>query len=77
MLRLKNVKIENKMGEADFYPEQEENCGHILVDIESGEILHLDNVPGYEVMYPRHAAQALCTMARQNDTRKERYVLWY
>ncbi|MCD8382366.1 MAG: hypothetical protein LUC30_05540 [Clostridiales bacterium] len=77
MLRLKNVIIKNKTGEADFYPEQEECHGHILVDIESGNILRLDNAPGYEMIYPSHAAQALCTMARQNDARKERYVMWY
>lgn len=77
MLHLKNVKIEGNLAQADFIPEQEQVYGHIVVEVASGAIQQLTNVPGFETMYPRHAAQALCRMAKQNDSRTERVVMWY
>ena len=31
MLRLKNIRVMNNVAEADFYPEDCPNCGHIVV----------------------------------------------
>lgn len=77
MLRLKNIKINNRFAEADFYPEDIENPGHIVVDLESEEILSIRNVPGYEYMYPGHARKKLVQMANEGNASAECIVVWY
>ena len=54
MLRLKNVKIGNKYAEADFYPENSLQVGHIVVDLSTREIVSCVSVPGYGPMYEGH-----------------------
>lgn len=63
--------------EADFYPEAEAICGHIVVDLQSEEIIALKNVPGYSCMYPGHAGTKLIELAKEHSTEKERMVMWY
>lgn len=77
MLRLKNVKIGNKYAEADFYPENSLQVGHIVVDLSTREIVSCISVPGYGPMYEGHARQGLTRMADEGDTTSERLVMWY
>ncbi len=77
MLRLKNVKIGNEYAEADFFPEDGEKAGHVIVDLSNGEISACDNVPGFGESYAGHARQRLVRMAKEKDYRNECIVMWY
>ncbi len=77
MLRLVNIKNENGVIRADFFPEQENKSRHIVVNADNGEILEVENGEGYNYMYPAHAAQTLYEMAQNNDNRTERIVMWF
>lgn len=77
MLRLRNIKIKNNRAEADFYPEDSKTCGHVVVDLSSGEIISAVEVPDYGASYSGHARQRLVRMAKENDARPECLVMWY
>lgn len=77
MLRLKNIKIGSEYAEADFYPENIQQYGHIVVDLSDEEIVSCVDVPGYGASYRGQAAQRLVKMARENDQRTECTVMWY
>lgn len=77
MLRLKNIIIRSGYAEADFYPEDSKTCGHVVVDLASGELSTVVDVPGYGASYSGHARQRLVKMAEGNDTRAECLVMWY
>ncbi len=77
MLHLKNIKIDGDRAEADFIPETETKTGHIVVDLPSEEIIQIQQVPGYEYMHPHHARITLVEMAKAQDNRTERTVIWY
>lgn len=77
MLRLKNITTGSEYAEADFYPEDSKTCGHVVVDLSSGELSSVAEVPGYGASYSGHARQRLVKMAKENDTRTECLVMWY
>lgn len=77
MLRLKNVKIGNEIAEADFYPEDGQKAGHIVVNLSDEEISSCVDVPGYGASYSGHARQRLVKMAKEKDIRSECLVMWY
>lgn len=77
MLRLKNVRIVEKIAEADFYPEDRDKFGHIKVDLSTNEIISCDDVPGFGASYNGHARQRLARMAKEKDHREECLVMWY
>lgn len=77
MVRLVNVKMDGKVAEADFIPEDSKEAGHIRVDLETGEIIDCVNVPGYGASYRAHARQGLVRMAKERDTRSECLIMWY
>lgn len=77
MLRLKNIKINSEVAEADFYPEDSETKGHIVVNLHTREIQSIQHVPGYEFMYPGHARHRLVEMAKEHDESSESLVMWY
>lgn len=77
MLRLKNIKIEAETAEADFYPEDRNEAGHIVVNLSDGEIVSCVDVSGYGDSYSGHARQRLVRMAKEKDTRSECIVMWY
>ena len=77
MLRLKNVKIGSKYAEADFYPEDGQESGHVVVDLSNEEIVSCVDVPKYGASYRGHALHRLVKMAEENDTRSECLVMWY
>lgn len=39
MLTLKNITINSKTAEADYFPEAEVEASHIVVDLENAEIM--------------------------------------
>lgn len=77
MLRLKNIRIEGKIAEADFYPEDRDKFGHIKVDLSTNEIISCDEVPGFGDSYSGHARQRLARMAKENEQREECLMMWY
>lgn len=77
MLRLKNIKIESKRAEADFYPEDSNEAGHVVVDLLRGEFISHTDVIGYGESYRGHALQRLMQMAKEKDSRTECLVMWY
>ena len=76
MLRLKNIKVRNDYAEADFYPEDGNEAGHVVVDLTSGEITSCVDVPGYGASYSGHARQRLVSIAKQNTDCSECLVMW-
>lgn len=77
MLRLKKIKIGSEYAEADFYPEDSQVAGHIVVNLSNEEVLTCTDVSGYGASYRGHAAQRLVKMAREKDARTECLVMWY
>lgn len=76
MLRLKNIKIEKETAEADFFPEDSLESGHLIVDLSTEEIISCNDVPGFGVSYRGHARQRLVEMAKQGEIRTECVVMW-
>ena len=77
MVRLKNIKIGSEFAEADFYPEDSVTCGHIIINLNDGEVCSCTNVTGYGEAYPAFTRRRLKEMAKENDTRTECLVMWY
>ena len=77
MVRLVNIKIDEKVAEADFIPEDSPEAGHIWVNLVTGDILDCINVPGYGASYRTHARQRLIKMAKEGNTRPECLIMWY
>lgn len=77
MLLLKNIRIGKGKAEADFYPEDSKKAGHIVVSLESKEIISCEDVHGYGESYRGHAKQHLIKMAKENNNATERKVMWY
>lgn len=77
MLRLKNIRIGSEYAEADFYPEDSQVAGHVVIDLSSEEVATCADVSGYGASYRGHATQQLVKMAQEKDTRTECLVMWY
>lgn len=77
MLRLINIKTTDKTAQVGFIPEAETIHGHIVVGLETQEIIQLDHVLRYEIMHPANAARMLIRMAEENAAQTERRVMWY
>ena len=77
MLRLKNIRINNAIAEADYYPETSDVSGHSVVNLSTGEVASLEPVEGYSDMHPAHAMKELLRMAKNKDTETEKTVRWY
>ena len=77
MVRLKNIVINDGIASADFFPEDSDVGGHLVVDLGSRDIVALDNASGFGLTYSNHAALQLIRMARTNDHRTECVSIWY
>lgn len=80
MLTLKNIKIEDGIAEADFYPEDSQECGHIVVDTKAGQwgkIISCVHMEEYGEMYSAHAWMHLVELAKSGDNRTFSRVMWY
>ena len=76
MLRLKNVKIGSEFAEADFYPEDGMECGHVVVNLLDGDIVSCVEVAGFGPSYSAHARQRLIKMSKEQDDSGECLVMW-
>lgn len=77
MVRLRNIRIENGIAEADYYPEDSEKGGHIVVDLVTQEYIHREEVDDFGGSYPAHAKYCLIKMAETGDKAERRTVMWY
>ena len=48
MVKLKNLKKNERIGECDIFPEDSSNAGHIVVDLESEELKDFSLPDGYD-----------------------------
>lgn len=77
MLRLENVKIQDNIAEADYYPEAKTEKDFIRINLDTREILELVITSGCEAMHPAHAMRTLIRMAEEGDTSTTRMTMWY
>lgn len=76
MICLKNIRIENNIASAEFFPEKSETGGEIVVDLLTEEVIKLQTIQGYGDSYHGHAKWKLIDMARDGDNRRECVVMW-
>ena len=78
MLTLRNIKRTNNIIEADFYPENENVYGHVVVDLDTEDIISYTQAKGYEhSTCPTHALYELLRMKDLKEFPEKRVVLWY
>lgn len=79
MLRLKNIKKNDKIIQADYYPEDTMECGFVKINSYSHEILEskLTSYDGVTKTYMSHAATALARLIDSKSLPEERVVMWY
>ncbi len=79
MLRLKNIKLIDKILYAEYYPEDGEEFGEICINIETGEVVDY-SLTSFDKVVRRHfshAKQALQNMLKNNEELpKEKLVMW-
>ena len=78
MVILREIRKNKNLIEADYYPEDDSNKGHISIDISTGEIVENKGVMGYEnstVSY--HVKKALVRLASLDKIPKQKTVMWY
>ena len=83
MVRLKNIKLDNNLIEADYFPECEKiKFGHVSLDLNTKERKYT-LVGDYGEGYPHFAFRGLEKIIDKlnnheiNELPKERTVMWY
>lgn len=78
MVKLKNLKKNERIGECDIFPEDSSNAGHIVVDLESGELKDFSLPDGYEwcVKHAQHAGSKLVELLSEDNIPKEYLMMW-
>lgn len=79
MVTLKNLKKTTNTIEADFFPEDSKENGHLVVEVESGKVLSRIDPRGYEgrFSYAIHTKQALLELAQEEALPETYTVMWY
>lgn len=79
MVKLKNIKKSDLIIECDIIPEDSTDSGHIIVDLNSGDIKGFSLPDGYEWCrnHVNHARNNLITLANEDHMPKEYLVMWY
>lgn len=79
MVKLKNIRRNERTIEADFYPEDSKEAGHILIDVQSKEVLERTYPKEYEgrFSYATHAKRALLELAEKEELPETYTVMWY
>lgn len=79
MVRLKNIKNSKGIAKCDFYPEDSKTPGHLVIDANTAETLHVDMPEGYEWRgtYVIHTKNALLEVIKEDSIPDERLVMWY
>ena len=78
MVRLKNLKKNNNLAECDFLPEDSQIPGHMIVDLESGDIIEYTLPEKYEwcTKHVYHAARNLKKLIKNNEFPNNYLVMW-
>ncbi|MEG1336558.1 MAG: hypothetical protein RSC99_09110 [Clostridiales bacterium] len=79
MIKLINIKRNDKFIEAEYLPENSKEKGYIKIELESGEVIESKRSP-YEDEYYEHFSQAkreLKRLAKEKELPKESLVMWY
>ena len=80
MLRLKNIRINGKVIEADYFPESGDRSAHVSLDPYTGEEIK-EIIEEYGDTYARMAINGLCRILEERkqgkDIPSERVVMWY
>ena len=76
MVRLKNIQFRSRIAETDYYPEEELVKGHVVVDLESEEILSFERAGDFGDSYLGHARARLVEMYKEGSAQKECLIMW-
>ena len=78
MIKLKNLKRNDAVGECDVYPEDSQQAGHIVVDLNSGSVNEYSLPSGYEwcLNHVNHAAENLVRLLKRDKVPNEYLVMW-
>ena len=77
MVRLKNIQFLDGTAEADYYPEDGLEKGHIVVSIKTEEILRFERAGNMGDSYLGHVRARLVQMYKEGNTQKECLLMWY
>ncbi|WP_334160370.1 hypothetical protein [Muricomes intestini] len=79
MVRLKNLEKSNITVECDIIPEDSKQLGHIVVNLDSGELENYSLPEGYEWCrnHVHHAQMALYELAKEKNMPDEKLLMWY
>lgn len=79
MLKLRNIKRNETVIECDIIPEDSNHAGHMIVDMDSGNIQEYSLPDGYEWCrnHVNHAQTELLKLSREKDIPGEKLVMWY
>lgn len=79
MVRLRNLKKSDEIGECDIIPEDSKQAGHITVNLNSEKLEEFSLPEGYEWCenHVYHAARNLVTLLKGDDIPEEYLVMWY
>ncbi len=80
MVKLRNISKNGKLMEADFYPENKELFGHIVMDIETESVISVER-PSNDYGHFSHARtglrEAIRIFKNSGEIPKERTIMWY
>lgn len=81
MVRLRNIKRDEKIIEADYFPEGKEDFGHVAVDIKTKEIISVtmakEDLECYYDTYFGFAARRLRELIDAEELPETCLVMWY
>jgi len=79
MIKLKNIKIEGKVLECFFIPEDSREKGKLIVSIPDGKILKCEYPKGYEYCknHIEHAIDVILEMEKKGEFPEEKLIMWY
>lgn len=79
MVILKNIKRNETTMECDFYPEGDCEYGHMIVDLNSEEIIESSIPEEYDhgLNYKGHTRSALVELSQKEELPEKWIVMWY
>lgn len=79
MLKLKNIKLNNKTLSAEYHPENSDDFGSVAINIENNEIIEKTLSKHDEVfpIYLNHAVDALIKLSKTTTIPKEKLIMWH
>lgn len=78
MVRLKNIVLKSGNVECDFLPEDSQEAGRLVVDIQRKEVMSFTIPDGYEWCenHVLHAVNYLCNISPSNMP-NEKCIMWH